>query len=203
MPSNELIIVPYHGYDWLNRVEDELEEYCPDTTTLFMKTGPWNAGDPLDTGARWPTGALLWVYRNVPGYDHFLLLQDSLSILSNPLPWFQDQWPGAGAVAWQLFHMDWDNNEQRQAVENRYSSRPAFGIFGPIFYTSRESLDLLDKLNLLPDPPTNRLESCATERAWAYAFEEAGLPVVGPVWNVQQMTTEGVGPLMKTFANRP
>lgn len=200
----ELIVVCCHGADFIGQCQESLSRHAPGIAKVYIDTASipdsrTNIGIP----GIWPTGCLLWAYRNMHGFDKFLIMQDSMTAIMDPLPWFRDQWLGAGCVAWQRFPMDWDTKDQADSVTSHYTSRPAYGIVGPVMYTSRESLDLLEKLNLLPDTPSSRITSCATERAWAFAFEEAGLPVVGPGWDVLAMTTTGVGPFKKVWANRP
>jgi hypothetical protein len=200
----ELIVVACHGDSWIERCRESLNIHDPDTIRVFVDTAPEKSAlANVSLPGAWPTGCLLWAFDVACDFDRFLLVQDSLTTIAPPMPWFRDQWTGAGAVAWQKFLMDWDGEEQRAMVENRYTSRPEYGIFGPIFYTDRESLCQLAFQDLMPGVPTSRLESCATERSWAYAFEQAGLPVVGPGWDVPLMTGEGIGPFRKTFANRP
>lgn len=190
----DLIVVACHGSEWVDQCRKSLETHAPLADVMYVQTQ-----------GRWPTGALLDVYRSsafAADFDGFLLMQDSMTALADPLPWFRDQWQGSGAVAWQLFPMQWDSPQQQELVEARYTSRPASGICGPVFYTDRTSLDRLRDSDLLPDVPTSRMESCASERAWAYAFEQAGMPVVGPMWN-QPSHESGVGPFRKVWANRP
>jgi hypothetical protein len=189
----ELIVVACHGDDWVGQCKESLQGHVFDADVVYAY-----APD------RWPTGAFLeTVAMSAAFYDRFLLMQDSMTALMDPLPWFRDQWPGSGAVGWQLFPMQWDSHEQQQMVEDRYTSRPSHGICGPVFYTDRESLDRLNELDLTPAVPSNRLESCGSERAWAYAFAQAGMPVVGPDWSPYEHNTTGVGPFRKAWANRP
>lgn len=191
----ELIVVACHGHDWVGQCRMSLELYAPRADVLYVQTI-----------GRWPTGAFLDTVAesyHAKDADRFLLMQDSMTALADPLPWFRDQWPGSGAVAWQRFPMQWDSNEQRRTVQRRYTSWPTHGIFGPIFYTDRASLDALDKLGLLPEIPHDRLTANASERAWAYAFEQAGMPVVGPEWRPDLLTAgEPFGPFRKVLANR-
>lgn len=200
----DLIVVACHGSDFIEQCQASLTRNAPATAKVYIDTAafPSPYANEHVPGA-WPTGCLLWAYQNMTQFDGFLLMQDSMTALEDPMPFFCSQWQCAGAVAWQRFPMDWDNEEQRRMVEGRYDSRPAYGIFGPTFYTDRPTLDVLAKNGLLPVVPTSRLESCATERAWAYAFEQMGMPVVGPRWNVPLMTSDGVPPFRKTFASRP
>lgn len=198
----DLIVVAVHGEDWWPQCVASLGEGAPYQL--------W------DTGS-YPTGKYLGLYEYVvagefpPGYEHirdadrFLFLQDSMTALTpDYLRWFRDQMlSDLCAVAWGRFPMQWDTHEQKARVEARYGGPgPEHGIFGPVFYTTRAALDVLAEKDLLPRVPTTRLEAQGTERAWAYAFARAGIPVVGPLWDPDAMKT-GFGPFKKVWAARP
>lgn len=201
---NELIVVGCHGPDWIDQCRASLSQHSPDAKVLFVETGEFTGKADATIDGGWSTGAYLWAVEQHAAYDRFLFIQDSMTALADPLPWFRDQWTGAGAVAWQVFPMQWDSDDQRRAVEDRYESRPSHGIFGPVFYTDRASLDNLAALGLTPHLPHNRIGAQGTERAWAYAYAQAGLPVAGLPWNATAMQSEnGYGPFRKVFANRP
>lgn len=195
---NELVVVACYGLesDWHKQCRAALEPFLsPETPALFVDTA----------GGGHPTGAYLAAYERTE-FDRYLFIQDSMTALADPLPWFRDQWQGSGAVAWQKFPQQWDGAEQLRWVRDQYpgTPMPSYGIFGPVLYTDRVSLDLLAGKGLLPKVPTNRLEAQGTERAWAYAFTAAGLPVAGPMWDPAAMQSEqGFGPFRKTFARRP
>lgn len=195
----ELIVVACHGPEWIDQCRASLKDHAPDANVVFVDTGGTieHGADVAIAGGH-PTGALLWVLEQYAAFDHFLLMQDSMTALADPLPWFREQ-DEDGAVAWGRFPMQWDSGEQCRAVEEQYPEvHPTFGIFGPVFYASREALAKVTP----PKVPTTRLEAQGTERAWAYAFAAAGLPVAGPVWDPDAMKT-GFGPFRKVFAGRP
>lgn len=198
---NELIVVACHGPEWIDQCRQSLKEHAPVADAVYVDTGGTIAhGADVAIQGGHPTGALLWVLEQYAAYECFLLMQDSMTAIADPLPWFRDQLPAeGGAVAWGRFPMQWDGDEQRRWVEEQYPEvHPTFGIFGPVFYASRESLSKVTS----PRIPTTRLEAQGTERAWAYAFAAAGLPVAGPVWDPDAMRT-GFGPFRKVFAGRP
>lgn len=202
---HELIVVATHGDAWIDQCRASLEQHALGASIMYVDTGTtWNPKTDWTIDGGWPTGVLRWVYENFRSkYDRYLLMQDSMTALADPLPWFRDQFQGSGAVAWQLFPIEWDDAPQQQSVEERYQSRPPYGICGPIFYTDRDSLDAIHAANLMPKIPFDRWSSCASERAWAYAYAQLDMPVVGPVWDVGAMTSPtGVGPFRKTWANR-
>lgn len=201
---NELIVVACHGPDWIGQCAESLGEYAPDTDALFVDTGgtlEHGADVAIDGG--YSTGAYLWAYEQYAAYDRFLFIQDSMNALADPMPWFRDQWQGSGAACWGLFPMQWDTHEQMAEVSARYPDvAPRHGIFGPVFYTDRASLDVLNAGGLFPKRPTCRLDAQAAERSWAYAFATARLPVTGPEWDPGAMAA-GFGPFRKTWAARP
>lgn len=201
---NELIVVACHGPDWIAQCRESLLEHAPGVDTLFIDTGRSLAhGADVAIDGGYSTGAYLWAYEQYAAYDRFLFVQDSMTALSDPMPWFRDQWPGSGASCWGLFPMQWDTWEQANEVAARYPGvNPHHGIFGPVFYTDRASLDLLAKAELFPKRPESRLDAQTAERSWAYAFATAGLPVVGPGWDPHVMQS-GLGPFRKTWAARP
>lgn len=203
---NELIVVACHGPDWIGQCRASLAEHAPDADTLFVDTGRSLAhGADVAIDGGYSTGVYLWAYEQYAAYDRFLFMQDSMTTLADPLPWFRNQWRDNGASCWALFPMQWDNAEQVRRVTTAYPGvSPASGIFGPVFYTDRASLDLLARRQLLPARPTSRLDAQETERSWAFALAAAGMPVVGPDWDVGVMQSEtGLGPFRKTWAARP
>jgi hypothetical protein len=151
----------------------------------------------------YPTGAYLDAYNELTQFDNFLFIQDSMvALVPDYVAWFREQMPELGAVAWGKFAFGFDNSAQREQLERKYQGPvPEFGLFGPIFFTNRASLDLLKEKDLLPPVPTNKLEAQGSERAWAMAFHAAGLPLMGPTWD-KLLMEQGLGPFKKTFANR-
>lgn len=193
-----LIVVACHGPDWIGQCLKSLRDHTRVHNILAVDTsGTTDHGADVALDGGHPTGAYRWAYENTSA-DEFLFIQDSMTCLEDPLPWFLDQAPSLGAVAWAKFPIQWDGGGQRETVEFRYPGvSPGFGIFGPIFYTTRTALNELK----LPEVPTTRLEAQGSEREWAYAFTAAGLEVAGPEWNSDQMTRWG--PFRKVFAARP
>jgi hypothetical protein len=201
----ELIVVACNGPTWIGQCRDSLEERAPDASVVYIDTGGTIAhGADVAIPGGHPTGAYLWAVQQYAAYDRFLFVQDSMTALMDPLPWFREQFPATGgAVAWAKFRMQWDA-DQKPWVEAQYPGvpEPEWGIFGPVFYTDRATLDLLAERNLLPPIPENRIQAQGTERSWAYAFAAAGLPVIGPEWDSDAMT-RAFGPFCKFWANRP
>ena len=162
-----------------------------------------------NVGPVWQTGAFLHAYHETDA-DAFLFTQDTVTVQPDwpdPVEWFRMRMTGdICAVGWQLFPLD---NYERAFIEDWYESalghraftRPQRGIVGPVFYTTRETLDTLDRAGLLPPVPTTREEQSATERAWAYAFHLAGVPLAGEPFvpnEIPAKVTE-YGPLRKVW----
>ena len=197
----ELIVIGAHGPDFAEQCVASLP---PDAPRLVVDTGSGtvpNADVTLPGGH--PTAAYRWAYENAPA-DNYLFIQDCMTaIVGDPAAWFRERLPEPGAAAWGLFPMAWDSASQQVWVHEQYPGPgPALGIMGPIFYTSRASLDLLDKAGLLPAIPADRMQAQGTERAWAFAYMRASLPVVGPMWDKGAME-HGSGPFRKVWAGRP
>lgn len=189
----ELIVVAAHGPDF--------RQHC--ATSLAGVDHIVLDTDEIRPNSH-PTAVYRWAYENTDA-DRFLFVQDCMVALTpDPCAWFREQLPpDGGAVAWGRFHLAWDAPEQRQWVEDQYPGQTVdYGIMGPIFYTTRASLDVLAQRELLPEIPNGRLQAQGTERAWAYAYAAAGLPVVGPLWNMHQMQ-HGFNGWRKTWAGRP
>ncbi|HEX6970003.1 MAG TPA: hypothetical protein VF174_14510 [Micromonosporaceae bacterium] len=189
-----LIVVAAHGTQYVEQCLQSLDGH----RVMVVETGE---SGPVP--GRHPTGAYLWAVGQYPA-DRYLFIQDSMTCLTaDPVGWFEQQWPGSGAVAWGRFPMQWDGPRQEQWVRAQYPGvETSHGIMGPIFYTDRASLNLLAERGLLPAIPTDRIEAQGTERAWAYAYTAAGLPVAGPEWNHAQMQVDWGG-WRKVWAGRP
>lgn len=195
----DLIVVAAHGPAHIGACVASLG----DARRLVVDTGSGTVpGADVVLAGGHPTGAYLHAYRHHHA-DGYLFIQDSMTaVVDDVLTPFRDQMPHLGAVAWGLFGLAWDSPQQRQWVSDHYQGAPpARGIFGPVFYTSRASLDLLAARHLLPAVPANKIEAQGTERAWAWAFHNAGLAVIGPPWDKEAME-RGFGPFRKVFAGR-
>lgn len=152
-----------------------------------------------------PTGAYLRAYQEHPA-KHYLFIQDSMvALVPNYVEPFAALMPKRGAVAWGLFKQGFDTGEQDTWAHTLYEGEyPGVGIFGPIFYTSRESLQELDKKGLLPPVPRNKAEAQTCERLWSWAFYNAGMKLesVGGWWDDGCMKNGTYPVFQKTFAGR-
>lgn len=159
----------------------------------------------IDTsGGGYSSGAYIRAFYDYPAKNYFFM-QDSMTALQpDYLEPFKQKMPALGCVAWGTFGFGYDDSRQRAWVESQYSgSQPEYGIFGPVFFTNYQSLNLLAKKGLLPLIPDNKLEAQGTERAWAWAFKQAGLPIETiRYWDKGSMQ-HGTYPIFrKVFAGR-
>lgn len=161
------------------------------------------------------TGAYLWAYWHYPA-KNYLFMQDSMeAITEDYLAPFKEKQPERGAVAWCKFKEDFDSPEQKAWAHYILNSDPDWepnnheylgeGIFGPVFYVSKETLDELSERGLLPPTPTTKYQSQGMERIWPWLFSKAGMPVesLSGYWDAGKMERgELDGIFKKTFADR-
>lgn len=150
-----------------------------------------------------PSAAFIKAYHQYPDYDAYLFLQDSLFPRTD---FYLDHFmnPLEPVVGWARFNLPmFDGDVQMAWVEDQYPEdvRPSHGIFGPIFYATRRAMEQAEPW--FPRTPKNRLEAQGTERAWAYAFAAAGIPVsfLGDWSNERLVRHDPI--FAKTFAGRP
>jgi hypothetical protein len=203
----ELVVISANGPDHWRACADSWHGKAP---YAMFDTGSGQIPDVEDVGPVWQTGTFLYAYRETIA-DAFLFTQDTVTVQPgwpDPVEWFRMRMTGdVCAVGWQLFPMD---DYERAYVEDWYRddiassndfARPSRGIVGPVFYTTRKTLDVLDELGLLPPVPTTREQQAATERAWAYAFYLARIPLAGEPFvpnEIPAKVTE-YGPLRKVW----
>lgn len=129
-----------------------------------------------------------------------------VSLVDDCVEPFASLMPERGAVAWGLFKQGFDTSMQEEWARSLYKGEyPGVGIFGPIFYTSHESLKELDDMGLLPPIPRNRAEAQTCERLWSWAFFNADhkLASVGGLWDDGRMKNGTYPVFQKVFAGRP
>ena len=161
----------------------------------------------MDTsGGGHPSKAFIDAYRR-HYYRSYLFLQDSLraNVEDCTAPFKEN---GCDVVAWGTFPMFFDDQHQGAWVMNQYPgpTMPRRGIFGPIFYATRQALQKIERKKLLPLPPPNRLMAQGTERAWSFACDRARITL----GTLGDCITDGESPRLfpsdqtftKTFAGR-
>jgi len=127
------------------------------------------------------TGAYLSAYRNFPA-EYYMFMQDSMCVkCHNWLDEFHNRMLSSndprpvGCVPWLDFDIKKSTPEELAWAVSRVGNvNCKRGIFGPVFYTSKEVLNKLNDLKILPRPPQEKIHECGNERAWGMAFEKAG-----------------------------
>lgn len=208
-----VVIATNNGGQYLPRLLETLGDKWPilvvDTRSTdeqfldYLKTLPLHCQTPYQG---FSTGAYLWTYFNYPA-KNYLFLQDSMEVLEPEyLEKFKEIMPERGAVSWCWFGFGYDNTPQKEWSEYHYGpgNDPERGIFGPIFYTNRESLDILRDSKWLPGYPTTKAQAQGTERTWALAFHRMGLnvPSVSGEWNHPSMQVGTFPIFKKVWADR-
>lgn len=189
----ELVVISANGPD---RYRECVDSWHGKAETYLLDTGSNEVdGADANVGPVWQTGAFLHAYRETWA-DAFLFTQDTVTVLpdaDDPVSWFRERMPGdLGAVGWQLFEMD----EYREYAEGWYWdvirrrlswTTPLYGIVGPVFYTTRRTLDVLAELELLPYTPHTRSQASGSERVWSYAFALAGMQLNGDLFTPHEV----------------
>lgn len=155
-----------------------------------------------------PSKALIDTLRFGPRHDAYLLLQDTLEPLVEdvvaPFAALAEK-ERTSAVGWASFGLFFDTPEQQEWVKSQYPNMhdPEHGIFGPIFWATRKTLERLDRFHRLPKAPETKLEAQGTERAWAYAFAAMGIkPAFLHPWSNEFLASGDALPFRKVFAGR-
>lgn len=157
-------------------------------------------------GGGHPSKAFIDAYRK-HYYRSYLFLQDSLrSNVEDCVAPFREV--GEEVVAWGTFPMFFDDEHQAAWVMNQYPGHtmPRRGIFGPIFYATRQALGKIERKGLLPKTPPNKLMAQGTERAWSFACDRARITL----GTLGDCITDGTSPRLfpsdqtftKVFAGR-
>jgi len=126
------------------------------------------------------TGAYLWAYWNYPA-DEYLFLHDSMEPMVEDYiqPFRTAMTRRFQMVAWSGFPTTvWDSKEQHDAIMWLYPwELPPLGIFGPVFFTNRDTLQHMDNMGCLPSYPTHKLWAQGLERIWSSLAHKANVPV--------------------------
>lgn len=201
MRKTLVVVATNNGAQWLEGLFNSIDEFGGrgDADIIIVDTGSTDGGQTtaymghmvrmkkvdkvmmIDGG--YCTRAYLESYnRYKNAYDNFIFIHDSMKV--KDADWVgvftaPFQFTPLLAIPWLTFGMWYDNDEQKEYIQKRYGAdEPLNGFFGPIFSTTREALEELDKKGLLPTPPSNKTEECGWERGWAVAFHQAGIPAM-------------------------
>lgn len=202
-----IVIATFNGHEVLPRLLDSINLHgagghsvvvvdngsTNDNSKEYFAGLPYAAYDfpvvTLQNSGGYETGAFLaaWrLFKNAPvdAKDSLILLQDSLEVTSHD--WaeqFEQRLARPlGAVAWMtwcplmLYRFPEDD-----AIIQKYGedNLPEFGIFGSIFSTTYDTMDVIEKAGYFDDLPQTKtkLDSCIMERAWSIAFHRLNIPV--------------------------
>jgi len=138
----------------------------------------------------------------------YLFIQDSLEPMMDDVTGLFEECARkrrADVVGWARFPMFFDSPEQEHRVTNQYAwvHRPAYGVFGPIFWATRKTMERLEKNYRFPLAPENKMDAQGTERAWAYAFAAVAARVEFlHDWSNEFLTSGDALPFRKVFAGR-
>lgn len=164
----------------------------------------WLGGDlclmDTSTGGH-PTRAFIEAYRANRDYTSYLFIQDSMRGI---MPDIVEPFRHKGlVVAWVKFGFNFDDPAQEAWVRDWYPAAPtpSEGIFGPTFYATRDAMERAEPF--FPRTPRSKHEAQGTERAWAFAFQEAGIQVTKMYeFSPNLMQSGQYPPFSKTFADR-
>lgn len=153
------------------------------------------------------SGAYIYAYCNYSSADYFFMQDSVRPKRKGWLKEFEDRATyRVGCVPWLTFQMQWDCQEQVDWVRQTFGTDqwPPFGIFGPIFYATREALQSLDDRGYLESIPTTKLEQQAMERGWPTAFILSGYAVrpVEALFDERKLRSDAYADLTKQFAVR-
>lgn len=123
----------------------------------------------LYTDGGWCLGAYKHAVENIDA-DWYFFMHDSMRIKNRN---FLDKFKNCEVCGWLSFPMFFDNQSQFSTMSSLYPGEtPDKGIFGPIFYATK---DALDKINI--HKPTNIDDAHGMERGIAMAFNQVGVKV--------------------------
>lgn len=126
------------------------------------------------------TGAYIYAYNNYVD-DSYLFLQDSIIIKDKML--IKDgmsnlnEYTIIPLIVFNPMNNFYDNYEQMEWVQNKIGHHNyRIGIFGPMFFAKRKSLDKIKNLNNFI--PHNKNIQQAMERGWSVLFEQNNLNII-------------------------
>lgn len=152
------------------------------------------------------TGAYIYAYQSFVNVHRFIFMHDSMQVKTKG---WADAFVAAErtkkgqASAWLFFPFFFDNPDQHKFVLDLYgkdSLVPDYGIFGPIFSTTRNVLKELEAKGYLDTYPDDKIQAQGFERGWMIGFNNLGFKVVNveeALFNDSIMTNDGYTYLTK------
>lgn len=134
----------------------------------------------LNIQGGYDTGAYIHAYRNTNS-NYYIFLQDSTEIKHEDFFKKLEEYSNSDNIfAYFIFTSPDSAGDFKGILEKYYDTESLanyqFGIFGPMFATSRKILDSIYNNNLYLIP-TNKDEQMAMERGWAIAAYKLSIPV--------------------------
>lgn len=163
--NNKILILDTGSTDkeYLNNLKSRHE--------IILDNTPYNGYD---------TGAYIYAYNNYVD-ENYLFLQDSIYIKDKYL--IKDglsilnEHTIVPLIVFNPINNFYDNQEQINWVQNKIGHHHyQIGIFGPMFFAKRASLDKIKNLNNLI--PHNKNIQQAMERGWSVVFEQNNLNIL-------------------------
>lgn len=200
-----IVVATHNGKDSLNRLLNSMAVFgTDDALVLVVASGETEHVDqmvkafkPAIPSLRWvpeprnafETGAWIEAYRSCVS-SRYLFIQDSMEVTA---PGWYKQFDDIAetrtykgsyefCVPWVTFtpYLLGVTPEVRNRIIEVYGvyAEPGFGIFGSMFYTSRDSLRRIEKSGYLNYVPKDKTDSEAYERWWALIFHRLGIPIM-------------------------
>jgi hypothetical protein len=185
---DNLVVIAAHGSEYINECLDKLGNKYPilivDTFSkkpleIESRFDVWNLSIVRLPYMGFTTGAYLWAYWHFPAKNYFFMQDSMFYHEEDPdyLAPFIERLPNRGLVSWASFNQGWDDDRQyewaKYLYEGEYIEEKSWGVWGPVFYISRESLDELRDKQLLPPTPMNKVQAQGCERLWGWAIKNA------------------------------
>jgi len=197
-----MIVIAAHSLEPLQRLLQSLVEHrvtdepitvvntgndALDLTPIAQDYPSLNIAHILKTGKTYDTGAYITAYRNAKA-PYYMFLQDTcVCNTSDPLRPYLDKIRFCDVVSFRGFIStdDWadyaplKNVLQRTLGHDNVARYRLTGVFGPIFFTRYETMNVLDRLGYLHESawPRFKEEACSWEWLWSILFQHIGRTV--------------------------
>lgn len=133
--------------------------------------------------AGFETGAFIYAFQQLKTTTEFLFLQDSMEVTG---PGWLNQFrtrmiSGPCVVPWITFapYLLGCTPQVAQIITDTYGmfKEPGFGIFGGVHYTTRETLEIVERAGYMEFIPKTKADSEATERFLALYYNRLDIPM--------------------------